>query len=351
MRLRTQGCALAALVLFLQLSTARGAERILLASAEADASSGAISLVNDEALASASAEAQTWVDDEVAFVEPRPLWTVWAGAIFLTRDNPQAGGLVFEGADRLLHSRQLDFGTTAGPDINAIRHGDFFDVDFRYFNVNNLSAHEQLFPSGGTVQLPLIDPLDIQCGPRLAVVGITSIQSVEINARKNVFNRLAFLAGFRYLELDDVLSHRWEFLGLDGRVNLDGLNRLYGAQMGVDGIVFTRGRFQVTSAAKAGIYGNNAQNSLRISIEDSPKIVVSNREQPTAFVGDWNFSGIYAISDHLAIRGGYQLLWFSGVALGSEQHGGLSDSIVPGLDVKTSDLFMHGALVSLQASW
>ncbi len=139
------------------------------------------------------------------------LWTFWAGAIFLDRSNPRDQSLVRSGGVDLINARNLDFVTQGGIDINALRHGEYFDVDFRYFQVNNMGAHDRIFPTGG-VDLPFANPVSFPT-PQLDAFYKTSIQSVEINLRKNYSPRLAFLAGFRYLALDDDLSHQFDITG------------------------------------------------------------------------------------------------------------------------------------------
>ncbi len=285
-----------------------------------------------------------------------PRWTVWAGAIFLTRNSPSTQVLAVDGgANSILNAQAFNFGTGAGVDLNALRHGDVYDVDFRYFQVNGMSAHEQLFPPGGSAALPFGNPVALFPIPRLDAYYTTQIQSVELNLRKNLAPRFTVLAGFRYIALDDDLQHQFNLSG-DGfsiyHYNIDAINRLYGGQIGLDAVVFSRGRFQVETAAKAGIYGNTARNALRISVFELPTVTVGGHSSPTSFVGDWNFSGIFQLNEHWALRGGYQLLWLSGVALSTQQYPYLSPTPWAGQGVATNgDLFLHGALASIQARW
>ncbi len=117
-------------------------------------------------------------------------------------------------------------------------------------------------------------------------------------------------------------------------------------------MVFSRGRFQFESAVKVGIYGNTARNAFRVSVLELPTTSVGRNASNTAFVGDWNFSAVWQLTDHLALRGGYQLLWLSGLALSSEQYPVTFPNPIPQLNViTTGDLFLQGALVSLQANW
>ena len=69
-------------------------------------------------------------------------------------------------------------------------------------------------------------------------------------------------------------------------------------------------------------------------------------------VGDLNFTAAYQLTNVWSIRGGYQLLWLTGLALASEQFPQVSHHFVPDLDVvDDGSLFLHGALVSLEAAW
>ncbi len=347
--------ALCALVTLFSLFTAsaNAAEWSLLPAAYADEQEGpTASMAEPETyLRQPSSGQMRWEDP---YYVDCPRWTFWAGAIFLQRNNPGNQALVVDpGANQLLNAQQLDFGTGAGVDINAIRHGEAFDIGFRYFQVNGMSAHQQLFPSGSST-LPIFNPFSFLT-PRLDAYGLTQLQSVEINLRRNMTERFTVLAGFRYLALDDNLRHQFDILSDSFsvyRYNVDAINRMYGGQVGVDAILFSRGRFQLETVAKAGIYGNAARNALQVSVFELPNVVVGRHAGQTSFVGDWNFSGIVQITDHLAIRAGYQLLWLSGVALSTEQFPFVSTSQSSALHVVTNgDLFLHGAMVSVQATW
>ncbi|MGD9719626.1 MAG: hypothetical protein AB7O59_00225 [Pirellulales bacterium] len=61
-------------------------------------------------------------------------------------------------------------------------------------------------------------------------------------------------------------------------------------------------------------------------------------------MGDSSFTGVIQLTDNLALRAGYQLLWVSGVATASDQ--------LPATSLDTSgDVFLHGALVGAEAGW
>jgi hypothetical protein len=261
--------------------------------------------------------------------------------------------LIRESGNVLRNANDFNFGTSAGPDINAIRHGDNFDLDFRYFQVNNISARRSII-SGPNAVLDVADPVLVGNDILGQLYG-TSILSVETNLRRNISDRVTLLAGFRYIQLQEDLRTRFDLpLDIFPAINfdVDGINNLYGAQTGVDTILFDAGRFRVLSAAKAGIYGNTARNAARLSIDGDGIQTFGSRGSAVSFVGDLNFTGVYQLNSIWSIRGGYQLLWLTGLALSSEQFPHVSHHFLPDLHVQTNgDLFMHGALVSLEAAW
>lgn len=354
MRRWSGGGALLAVVLAWNLSAALAAERIVFwAADEAADSEGVIDLTGGSFLSFVSQDeaAGTAYDGEYFYDSTcnAPNWTIWAGAIFLQRSEPARTGLIFNGPNVLLNAGDLNFGTAAGPDLNAIRHGDVFDVGFRYFQVMNMGAQERIFPPG-SVDLNLGTPYAINV-LQIDVHALTSIQSAEMNLRKNLTPNITLLAGFRYISLDDHIKHRYEVLGLTNTLGVFAANQLYGAQAGVDASVFTWGRFQLQTALKGGVYGNAARDQIRLRILGTLDESIGTRAQQTSFVGDWNFTGLIQLNEIWAIRGGYQLLWLSGVALATDQFT-LSDIVTPGININTTgDLFLHGALVSLQAGW
>ena len=285
--------------------------------------------------------------------EDAPRWTVWGGAIFLTRSQPESQSLIRSGGNSIFNAQQFNFGTTAGPDINAICHGDVVDLGFRFFQVNNISAQRTIIP-GFNSDLDINDPINLG-SDILGQLYTSSILSVELNARRNITDRVTLLAGFRYLQFEEDLRTRFD-LPLDLfpaiNVDIDGINRLYGAQVGVDAILFDMGRFQILRAGKAGVYGNTASNAARLSIDGDGNYSYGRSAGAVSFVGDLNFNGVFQITDVWSIRGGYQLLWLSGVALSSEQYPHVSHHFIPDANVVTSgDVFLHGALVGVEAAW
>ena len=75
-----------------------------------------------------------------------PTLTVRAGAVFLQRSDPDNALLAFElggPPPSLVNAQDLDFGVEPGYELGVIRHGAFdtpIDLEFRYFNIDDLNA-------------------------------------------------------------------------------------------------------------------------------------------------------------------------------------------------------------------
>jgi hypothetical protein len=167
------------------------------------------------------------------------------------------------------------------------------------------------------------------------------------------------LAGFRYISYRERLA---AFVAGDANfqngtiIEFRPNNDLYGLQIGAEGVLWQpTERFRVEGVLKAGVYANAASSWLGATAvgsggagDEGPN---TWRVDHTAFAGDLNFVGVYQLSPHWALRGGYQMLWLSGVALGSEQLHDLNFSIGQvGVNV-THGVFFHGALAGLEATW
>ena len=147
------------------------------------------------------------------------------------------------------------------------------------------------------------------------------LQDVEINARRSLSESLTLLAGVRYLDLDDHIEVRQlTFGGADPIQHLAGLNSMVGFQIGTDNVLLRRGGFSLDTGLKAGIYDNFARNRLSY---DSPLFnlhaATGAAASHAAFCGEIALTLAYDLTEHLSVRGGYQLLWLDGVALASQQ--------------------------------
>lgn len=288
-----------------------------------------------------------------------PRWSARAGAIFLQRSTPGSSDFIYNAntGDSVINPNGFVFPYQAGADVGLLRYGECYDFDIRYFGINNSVATQGPIdePPGVALALPGLggggspDPL------RVTSTYKTSLNSVEFNVRKRVWPNVSLLAGFRYLSFDERMSAEGTIIpaGPSSGVSIGSSNDLFGLQIGADTILWSNGRrFRIESAIKAGVYGNSAGSSLLLGDPSGGGgFAATNSRGHAAFVGDLNFTGVYQLSDRWAVRGGYQLLWLSGVAVASEQ---LKDVNVLAGDLNTNvthGAFFHGATVGIERSW
>jgi hypothetical protein len=67
-------------------------------------------------------------------------------------------------------------------------------------------------------------------------------------------------------------------------------------------------------------------------------------------LGELKLTGTYRFTDYFAVTAGYQVIWFSNVALGQNQFRAINLASGNGIDSSASPLF-HGALIQGVVSW
>jgi hypothetical protein len=102
---------------------------------------------------------------------------------------------------------------------------------------------------------------------------------------------------------------------------------------------------------KSGLYGVASKNSY----ENIPAIGSTVRdggsEGDVAFLGEIDFLATYPLCNHVAVQGGYELLWIDGIALATDQAVNATRNI-SGAGIDTNgDIFYHGATCALVVTW
>jgi hypothetical protein len=113
------------------------------------------------------------------------------------------------------------------------------------------------------------------------------------------------------------------------------------------------GRFSVGGVIKAGLFDNHAEQSTGVSMR---KVVFPSQAttNSAAFVSEARLQLKYAVNDRLAVKAGYQALWFAGVALapGQIQETSTTPSTVQALGVNCgSTALFQGATAGLEYSF
>ncbi len=281
-------------------------------------------------------------------------WTIRSGALILRREEPEAFAIFANGVGgaAVLDAQDYNFDSSGGVDFSATRHWNECDsLEVRYFGIDGWTANQaSAFPASG--QLNTATPIFFNGFNALASSHGSELYSTEVNWRRQYFPNVALLAGFRYVELSEEL--RTQVTGVPGTAlyNIDTDNQMYGFQIGGDVHLLSCQRLALEGLGKAGIYGNTGRHVSVIEFPPANPVFGPSfdREKRTAFVGEIGLTGVYQLTNCLAVRGGYQLLWVNGVALATEQVAVTNFTTNSGIDA-SGDAFYHGALVSLEAVW
>lgn len=258
-----------------------------------------------------------------------PLWTVDVGSVFLRRESTNFAG----------NFEPFEFGFEAGVDTDIRRRiGNGNHLQVRYFGVDSWSDQ----------------PASINGGPAFHNYD-SSLHSTEINLRSQRSDWLTLLGGFRWVELQDNRFFNQNTNNPNSNeIDIVNQNQMYGGQLGTDILLWDRGGpLTVNTELKAGIFSNRAK-SYRERLASPPIGQVpsvgtwEDRSYQTAFVGDLGVNAKYRLTDRLAIRGGYQLMWVEGLSLADAYGNNFDDNIT--IDT-TGGLFYYGATVGFELSW
>lgn len=291
--------------------------------------------------------------EQVFSVQGRvPLWTASVDALLITRSTAIPRALATEAGTELMNTDDLQFANETGLAVQftcATRHGWDIDVDFSM--IDWLSASRSVTGTGILAPGPYAvlfgggDRVDARYG--------SSLYSTEINLRKRSSSWLNPFGGFRWIELHEDFTLTMPETGPGfnpGTVqgtNAD--NHLYGFQLGANGLLLNRGRLKLEGVVKAGIFGNQADHYTFALVEGVGFIEEALGETSrAAFVGEFELTGKYQITDCLAARIGYQFMLIDGVALAPNQF--YTQLLTPNTANVHTDAtpFYHGAFLGLE---
>jgi hypothetical protein len=284
----------------------------------------------------------------------QPLWTVKAGIVYLDRTNPRPAVLVEDTVtgDPLALAQNYNFNWNAGVDVSAIRTlgGGPNALEVRYFGIDGWQATQD-FTTSPIWNFPTDPPLFGLGVANIHSVYTSRLYSTEVNLRHRSSDRLAWLLGFRWVQVHENLDFNADFGGNQAVISDNVDNNLYGGQIGIDWRVYDRGGpFRIDSIFKAGVFGNSADNTFGVTQAIGPAFGAGQSKGQVAFVGEIGLTGVYQWTDHIAIRGGYQVLWVEGIAVASDQLTAIDVLAANGIDT-TGGIFYHGALASIDFTW
>jgi hypothetical protein len=188
-------------------------------------------------------------------------------------------------------------------------------------------------------------------GSRFNVDYQTKLHSGEFLLRHRQ-DWLGYSAGLRFLNVQDVLEEsvvRSNFPP-DNVWRTDANNFLIGLQGGMDVTLWQQTeRFRANVGVKFGVYNNYATQLSQTTVGGLS--ILGASDDLAAYVGELDFTASWKLSPHLAVRGGYQLMWIDNLALASQQ---LEDVSPPtnSVNIDTQGrIFAHGATVGVEVTY
>jgi hypothetical protein len=192
------------------------------------------------------------------------------------------------------------------------------------------------------------------------------LDSIEVNLRHRYVSphcrfHGSYLAGFRYVRLDEAFRHETETAVPSNMVyRVATTNDLVGFQLGGDAYYCVFPGFMLGADFKAGVYGNSAEQDTVIDATTfiDPVIESVNRGD-VAFVGEANALAIWRVNSRLTIRAGYQALFLDGVVLAIENFNATPPAVFnpPPMDNRVVGMndngsaFYHGGTAGFEWTW
>jgi hypothetical protein len=314
---------------------------------------------------------------DLHFDQPRyrPQWTVAADFIILERVGSEAYPLVetvpadqpsdtYPGTE-VLNATELHQGSSGGPRLDLIHHGEDADLEVVYFQIDGWDAYRSIGPTpddwlrmmapGGFLQTQ-----DNKAEQMMAWGYTSRLYNTEVNARWDLWSRVTLLAGFRWINLSEELLGTLPPERTVPFWDTEVKNNLYGFQIGAEGELLKRGRFSIGGVGKAGLFDNRAEETTTVSIFRI-LFAESDSTDHVAFVDEIGVHCKYQLTQRLSLRAGYEAIWLQGIALAPGQ---ISETVIHGsghlpqeiyiqpLGVSCgSGVFYHGATAGVEFSF
>jgi hypothetical protein len=170
----------------------------------------------------------------------------------------------------------------------------------------------------------------------------------------------SYLAGIRYVKIDERLRLHSEGPNAFFDYLQQTTNSLTGAQIGGDLWVTPIAGFRVGVEAKAGVYGNYATNTSEVRAFSFPGTFDDRAiGDAVSFVGDLSGQFTYRVNYHWTIRGGYNGMVATGLALAPNNFNRAPPANLTPAPIEVREPFIHlrgynwyhGANLGLEYLW
>jgi hypothetical protein len=288
-------------------------------------------------------------------------WTVSAGWLYMKRQSPDPAVLFSNPLDpaEALDASDFNFDFRSGFEVGVTRHDLWrcWDLEAKVFMIDGWSDTVAASSTGPVTRIHTAPPIDLPGGRDITSAYSSKLTNFELNLRRRGCRlpRVRWLAGIRYLELDEQSFTSFvspTVPGLSNEYQVITQNRLLGFQVGGDLDIWNTNRFCLRCVTKLGVYNNEANNNSRVGASGPPPIsfFAGQRGSHTSFVGELGLSARYCCTKRLALRADYRALWIDGVSLASDQPAATSFLTSAGIDTTGGTLY-HGLFLGADFSF
>jgi Putative beta barrel porin-7 (BBP7) len=246
-----------------------------------------------------------------------PTFSFAADLVVLQRSAPDAQTILFDGSfNPLLNATDLDASTRAGGKFNFMfQDPNGWDVYFEMLLMDDFRSRQSVDTSGGVT---LIFYQGLALAPVDTVRFRSDLDTGELMLRRRLNPHLALLGGIRYLELQEDLDITRVGTTNTGYFSQSD-NRLWGGQVGVEGVIPANGYVRLFATGKYGIYNNRYQIAAQATNTSGAPLEIVVRDSMAAYVGELNVGLEVQTVPCCTIRIGYQALWLTNVAQSVDQ--------------------------------
>lgn len=283
-----------------------------------------------------------------------PGWRFSGGTLVLDRSTPDSIVLMQDTTDptRDMNADDFNFDWRTGWEAGVARDfGCGHQVETRFLSIDSWNA-----PAFAATNSTLANPLQINSSPVTTAPNVQTVnarygselQSLEFNYRYTSASWLTALAGFRYIELHEHLHADMDATPQFFTYDINTQNRMYGFQAGLEGTMWSHNRWSLDSTVKAGLFHNSSRHQ---SVLDTTFVqTADDSADRLGFVGELGLNIGYQLTDAIAIRGGYDLLWLETVTLASDQTPATDFFVQNGI-ASDGGVLYHGATFRLEATY
>jgi len=229
-------------------------------------------------------------------------------------------------------------------------------LEFSHFAVSSWSEMAAVRDPDGNLFSPFTDFGDPVVDPLLdnntfaAISYLSTLSNIELHLRCPMpmptrCGAASYLVGMRYTQIAERFAYYSESAAAANRVVTRTGNHLVGPQIGALFQIFTDPRWRMDFDMKGAICNNDARQNTwytrTIGGGAAELFEGSRRKDVTSFVGDISLTFVYHVTPTFTTRVGYQAMWVTGLALGSENFE--SNSSI--LELGPADLVHSGVVV------